>query len=114
MRCNPNVLLRSVPRTSHLARMPGLKALPNGGKCNGFDEDPITLGGVKEGSIVGTVVQQPFECGYQGMKLMAKVLEGISLEVRRMASRSCPAKALTDRRWFHWRYEKDDGQIVPN
>src|SRR5215470_1366252 len=30
----------------------------------GFDEDPITLGGVKEGSIAGTVVQQPFEWGY--------------------------------------------------
>ena len=45
-------------------------------KVIGFDEDPITLGGVKEGSIVGTVVQQPFEWGYQGMKLMAKILEG--------------------------------------
>src|SRR6185369_17277241 len=42
----------------------------------GFDEDPITLGGVKEGAISGTVVQQPFEWGYQGMKLMAKYLEG--------------------------------------
>jgi ribose transport system substrate-binding protein len=41
-----------------------------------FDEDPITLGGVKEGSIAGTVVQQPYEWGYQGMKLMAKFLEG--------------------------------------
>jgi ribose transport system substrate-binding protein len=45
-------------------------------KVIGFDEDPITLGGIKEGSIVGTVVQQPFEWGYQGMKLMAKYLEG--------------------------------------
>jgi ribose transport system substrate-binding protein len=45
-------------------------------KVIGFDEDPITLGGVKEGSIVGTVVQQPFEWGYQGMKLMAAHLEG--------------------------------------
>ena len=45
-------------------------------KIIGFDEDPIVLGGVKEGSIVGTVVQQPFEWGYQGMKLMAKVVEG--------------------------------------
>ncbi|MFO1060939.1 MAG: sugar-binding protein [Dongiaceae bacterium] len=45
-------------------------------KIIGFDEDPITLGGVKEGSIVGTVVQQPFEWGYQGMKDMAKYLEG--------------------------------------
>jgi ribose transport system substrate-binding protein len=41
-----------------------------------FDEDPITLGGVKEGTIAGTVVQQPYEWGYQGMKLMAKYLEG--------------------------------------
>jgi len=45
-------------------------------KIIGFDEDPITLGGVKAGSISGTVVQQPFEWGYQGMKLMAKYLEG--------------------------------------
>jgi ribose transport system substrate-binding protein len=41
-----------------------------------FDEDPITLGGVREGTIAGTVVQQPFEWGYQGMKLMAAYLEG--------------------------------------
>jgi ribose transport system substrate-binding protein len=42
----------------------------------GFDDDPVTLGGIREGTIVGTVVQQPFEWGYQGMKLMAKILEG--------------------------------------
>ena len=42
----------------------------------GFDDDPITLGGVKEGNIAGTVVQQPFEWAYQGFKLMAAVLKG--------------------------------------
>lgn len=42
----------------------------------GFDDDPITLGGVKEGTVAGTVVQQPYEWGYQGMKMMAKILEG--------------------------------------
>lgn len=57
------------------------EVLKESGKLNqikiiGFDEDPIVLGGVKEGTIVGTVVQQPFEWGYQGMKLMAKVSEG--------------------------------------
>jgi ribose transport system substrate-binding protein len=41
-----------------------------------FDEDPITLGGIKEGTIAGTVVQDPYEWGYQGMHLMAKYLEG--------------------------------------
>jgi ribose transport system substrate-binding protein len=41
-----------------------------------FDDDPITLGGVKEGSVAGTVVQQPFEWAYQGFKLMAAYLKG--------------------------------------
>jgi ribose transport system substrate-binding protein len=57
------------------------EALKDAGKLGqvkiiGFDEDPITLGGVKEGTIIGTVVQQPYEWGYQGMKNMAKYLEG--------------------------------------
>ena len=41
-----------------------------------FDEDPITLGAVAEGSFAGTVVQQPFEWGYQGSKLIANHLAG--------------------------------------
>jgi ribose transport system substrate-binding protein len=45
-------------------------------KVIGFDEDPITLGGVKEGTISGTVVQNPYEWGYQGMKLMAAYVGG--------------------------------------
>ena len=57
------------------------QALKEAGKLGqitviGFDEDQVTLGGVKEGTIVGTVVQQPYEWGYQGMKDMAKYLEG--------------------------------------
>ena len=43
-----------------------------------FDEDPITLGAVAEGSFAGTVVQQPFEWGYQGSKLIANYLAGDS------------------------------------
>lgn len=42
----------------------------------GFDEDPITLGAVREGSFASTIVQDPFQWGYQGMKLMAAYLEG--------------------------------------
>ncbi|MCO5071860.1 MAG: sugar-binding protein [Rhizobiaceae bacterium] len=57
------------------------EALQSAGKLGqitviAFDEDPITLGAVREGSFAGTVVQQPFEWGYQGMKLMAAYLEG--------------------------------------
>lgn len=41
-----------------------------------FDEEDETLAGVKEGSIFATVVQQPFEFGYQSVKLMAQILKG--------------------------------------
>jgi ribose transport system substrate-binding protein len=41
-----------------------------------FDEDPVTLGAVRSGAFVSTIVQQPYEWGYQGMKLMAANLEG--------------------------------------
>jgi ribose transport system substrate-binding protein len=42
----------------------------------GFDGDPVTLGGVADGSIAGTVVQQPFLWAYEGMKLMAAYTKG--------------------------------------
>jgi ribose transport system substrate-binding protein len=45
-------------------------------KIIAFDEDDETLAGVKSGAIVGTVVQQPFEFGYQAITLLAKVLKG--------------------------------------
>ena len=58
-----------------------VEALREAGKLGqitvvGFDDDPITLGGVKEGTIAGTVVQQPYLWAYQGMKLMAAYLKG--------------------------------------
>jgi len=45
-------------------------------KIIAFDEEDATLTGVKSGAIVGTVVQQPFEFGYQAITLMAKALKG--------------------------------------
>ena len=41
-----------------------------------FDEDDETLAGVREGAIFGTVVQQPYEFGYQAIHLMDRVLNG--------------------------------------
>jgi ribose transport system substrate-binding protein len=41
-----------------------------------FDEEDETLAGVKSGAIYATVVQQPYEFGYQSVQLMAKVLAG--------------------------------------
>jgi ribose transport system substrate-binding protein len=46
-----------------------------------FEEDPITLGAVREGTFAATVVQDPFEWGYRGMKLMAAYLGGDKSEI---------------------------------
>ena len=41
-----------------------------------FDEEDPTLAGVKDGAIYATVVQQPYEFGYQSVQLIAKVIGG--------------------------------------
>lgn len=46
-----------------------------------FDEEDETLAGVKDGTVYATVVQQPYEFGYQSVNLMAKVLGGDSSAV---------------------------------
>jgi ribose transport system substrate-binding protein len=45
-------------------------------KIIAFDEDDETLTGVKAGAIVATVVQQPFEFGYQSIMLLERALKG--------------------------------------
>ena len=45
-------------------------------KVVGFDEDALTLRGIADGTIESTVVQQPFEFGYQSMIGMVKYLNG--------------------------------------
>jgi ribose transport system substrate-binding protein len=45
-------------------------------KIVGFDEDPQTLRGVAEGTVQSTIVQQPYEFGYQSMTDMIKYING--------------------------------------
>lgn len=45
-------------------------------KIIAFDEEDETLAGIKDGAIFATVVQQPFEFGYQSIKLMAAYVGG--------------------------------------
>jgi ribose transport system substrate-binding protein len=58
-----------------------VNAVREAGKTNqvkivAFDEEDETLAGIKDGAIFGTVVQQPYEFGYQAIQLMAKWLAG--------------------------------------
>jgi ribose transport system substrate-binding protein len=47
-------------------------------KIVGFDEDMSTLGGVADGNVVATIVQNPFEFGAQAVKTMAALAKGES------------------------------------
>ncbi|HEX8354900.1 MAG TPA: sugar-binding protein, partial [Pyrinomonadaceae bacterium] len=58
-----------------------LNAVRDAGKAGqvkivAFDEEDETLAGIREGAIHGTVVQQPYEFGYQAIKMMAQALAG--------------------------------------
>ena len=45
-------------------------------KIVGFDEDWVTLDGIAKGEVEGTVVQDPFNYGYESVKLLAMMAKG--------------------------------------
>jgi ribose transport system substrate-binding protein len=45
-------------------------------KIVGFDEDKTTLQGIADGHIHGTVVQDPFNFGYEAVRIMASLAKG--------------------------------------
>jgi ribose transport system substrate-binding protein len=63
---NPPALLKAV-QSSKLRRKPVIV---------GFDENEETLEGIKRGLIVATVVQNPYEFGYQAIKILAGLARG--------------------------------------
>lgn len=62
---NPPALLRAV-QSSASAKKPLIV---------GFDESYQTLEAIQKGSIVGTVVQDPFNFGYESMKILAGLVK---------------------------------------
>jgi ribose transport system substrate-binding protein len=63
---NPPALLRAV-RNSKNVQKPLIVA---------FDENDQTLDGIKSGEVVGTIVQNPYEFGYQSIKVLASLTKG--------------------------------------
>jgi hypothetical protein len=45
-------------------------------KLVGFDENDVTLQGIKEGFVTGTIVQNPSQYGYQSIKVLKDIIEG--------------------------------------
>ncbi|MFO7974708.1 MAG: sugar-binding protein [Candidatus Hydrogenedentota bacterium] len=62
-----------------------------------FDEEAETLRGVKEGHIAGTIVQQPFEFGYQSVKLLYELAQGDRSRVPEDERIIIPVKTITQK-----------------
>lgn len=58
-----------------------VEALERAGKLKsvqviGFDEDDVTLQGIKDGTVAGTVVQDPYNYGYESIRLLKELADG--------------------------------------
>jgi ribose transport system substrate-binding protein len=88
LQAEPNVCLIGLWAYNPPAILRAVKAAGKEGKAHivGFDEMEITLQGIKDGSIYGTVVQQPFEFGYQSVKLMKALAQSPQAELPKEAA----------------------------
>lgn len=74
----PNVCLIGLYAYNPKAILAAVKAKGLAGKVTiaGFDEDAATLKGIRDGDIVGTVVQDPFNYGYKSVEILAALAKG--------------------------------------
>lgn len=63
---NPKAILSAAEKSALLGKI----------TIVGFDEDDVTLKGIESGQIVGTVVQDPFNYGYQSVSILAALAKG--------------------------------------
>lgn len=62
----------------------------------GFDENPITLNAINDGSIYATVVQNPYQYGYKTVEVLAAVARGDKSKVDQVnAAKSMPYLVVT-------------------
>ena len=72
---------RGIFAVNHPTSVGAYKALQSQGlsgkiKYVGFDSDPILVQGIEQGDVEALIVQNPFEIGYQGVAIAARILAG--------------------------------------
>jgi ribose transport system substrate-binding protein len=63
---NPPLILEALDRTGKLGKV----------KVMGFDENAATLQGIKDGNVVATVVQNPYQYGYKSIYVLNELHKG--------------------------------------
>jgi ribose transport system substrate-binding protein len=77
-----------------------IEALKSKGKLGkvkvfAFDEEEAVLEAIAQGNCEGTIVQQPFEFGYQSMKFLKAIADGKKLDIPADKVMPVPARTIT-------------------
>ncbi len=60
-----------------------------------FDDDPATIAAIMDGSVFGTIVQQPYEFGFQAVHLMNSIIAGDKSGIPASKQRFIPTLTVT-------------------
>ena len=82
---NPPALLQAVEERKILDKV----------KIVGFDEDPATLDAIREGKIVGTIVQNPYEFGFRSVELLSAKIRDQEIDMPKNGQIFVPTRAIT-------------------
>ncbi len=63
---NPPAIMEALDRVGKLGKV----------KVMAFDENTVTLQGIKDGSVVATIVQNPFQYGFQSIQILNELHKG--------------------------------------
>ncbi len=100
-----------------------LEALQSAGKIDevklfSFDEADAALQGIADGHIEGTIVQQPYEFGYQSIRYLKDIKDGKEIDVPEDQEIDIPAKTITkdnvDAFWAHLKQLQAIGREAEN
>jgi ribose transport system substrate-binding protein len=72
-------------------------------KIVAFDEEQETLDGIEAGDIEGTVVQHPYQFGYQAVKMMAALARGEKTDIPANGIKEIPERVITRRNLAEFR-----------
>jgi ribose transport system substrate-binding protein len=81
---NPPAILEALKQSDKMGKV----------KVIGFDENESTLKGIVDGIVHGTVVQNPYEYGYQSVKVLSEVLSGNSSAIPADKYMEIPARKI--------------------
>jgi ribose transport system substrate-binding protein len=81
---NPPLILEALDRTGRLGKV----------KVMGFDENAMTLDGIENGTVVATVVQNPYQYGYKSIATLNELHKGNKAVVPESKFVDIPARVI--------------------